>query len=196
MIRIAPLFALILLAFSSVASEDDRQKDEILEASNSAKGGDFSLFSNQGKVSLSQFRGKVVLLYFGYTKCPDVCPTSLATISQALNELSKDELDLVQVLFISVDPQRDNFELLEKYASYFHENIVGVTGSKNEIDEVVKRYGAQYEQVDLSDSGFGYAINHSSGTYLVKPEGDLGFILPHQTPSYVILEAIRYLLPN
>ena len=196
MIRLALALALTLFTSLSAASDNGRQKDAILDTSENATGGNFVLRSHQGKLSLDQFRGKVVLLYFGYTKCPDVCPTSLATISQALNELSEVELNSVQSLFISVDPERDSFELLEKYTRYFHTNLIGVTGSRGEIEEVAKRYGVQYEKVDLSDSNFGYAINHSSGTYLITPEGELGFVLPHQTPSFVILEAIKYLLPK
>lgn len=196
MLRLALTLALFLFTSSSVATNDGRQKDTILDTSSNATGGDFVLHSSQGKLSLDQFRGKVVLLYFGYTKCPDVCPTSLATISQALNELSADELKSVQALFISVDPERDNFKLLDKYASYFHESMIGVTGSSGEIEEVANSYGVQYEKVDLGESTFGYAINHSSGTYLITPEGELGFVLPHQTPSFVILEAIKYLLPK
>lgn len=196
MIRFALTLALALFASSSSATDDGRQKDEILDTSSLAKGGDFVLQTSRGKLSLDQFRGKVVLLYFGYTKCPDVCPTSLATISQALNELSEAELNSVQTLFISVDPERDTFKLLDNYASYFHDNVIGATGSSGEIEEVAKRYGVQYEKVDLGESTFGYAINHSSGTYLITPEGELGFVLPHQTPSFVILEAIKYLLPK
>lgn len=196
MMRAALALALIVFTFSSFASDDAGQKDAILDTSSNVSGGDFALQSSQGKLSLDQFRGKVVLLYFGYTKCPDVCPTSLATLSQALNELSEDDLNFVQTLFISVDPERDSFELLDKYANYFHDNIIGVTGSVSEIDEVAKRYGAQYEKVELSDSNFGYAINHSAQTYLITPEGELAFMLPHQTPSFVVLEAIKYLLPE
>ncbi|MET0063570.1 MAG: SCO family protein [Candidatus Thiodiazotropha endolucinida] len=188
-------FALLIL-FSSAASDEMAQKDEILNSRSESPGGDFVLYSSQGKVSLKQFRGKVVLLYFGYTKCPDVCPTSLSIIAQALNELSEDELKSVHGVFISVDPKRDNVQVLDEYVRHFHPNLVGVTGSEGEVAEVARRYGAQYEEVALEGSDFGYAVNHSSVTYLITPEGDLRFMLPHQTPAFVILEAIRYLLAD
>ncbi|MES9826379.1 MAG: SCO family protein [Candidatus Thiodiazotropha endolucinida] len=194
MFRIIFFSFTLLILFSSAASDEMAQKDEILSSRSESPGGDFVLYSSQGKVSLKQFRGKVVLLYFGYTKCPDVCPTSLAIISQALNELSEDELKSVQGVFVSVDPKRDNFQALHEYASHFHPNLVGVTGSEKDLAGVAKRYGAQYEEVALEGSDFGYAVNHSSVTYLITPEGDLRFMFPHQTPSFVILEAIRYLL--
>ncbi|MES9969423.1 MAG: SCO family protein [Candidatus Thiodiazotropha sp.] len=159
-------------------------------------GGDFQLDSIQGKFSLEQLRGKVVLLYFGYTKCPDVCPTSLAVLAQALNQLSDEALRSVQGVFISVDPKRDSVQILDDYVSYFHPNLRGVTGSQREIEEVAKQYGVQYEEVPLEASAFGYAVDHSSATYLIQQDGDLRFVFPHQTPSFVILEAIRYLLAN
>jgi protein SCO1 len=188
------IFLALLIVSSSAISADDSHKDETLGISSELPGGDFVLHSSQGEFSLKQLRGKVVLLYFGYTKCPDVCPTSLSIIAQALNELSKDELKSVQVVFVSVDPKRDTFKVLDEYASYFHPNIMGVTGSENEIAEAAKRYGAQYEEVELKGSSFGYAVNHSAITYLITPEGELRFMFPHETPSFVIVEAIRYLL--
>ncbi|MES9925299.1 MAG: SCO family protein [Candidatus Thiodiazotropha endolucinida] len=194
MFRIIFIFFALLILFSSAASDDMSLKDEILSSRSESPGGDFVLYSSQGKVSLKQFRGKVVLLYFGYTKCPDVCPTSLAIIAQALNELSEDELKSVHGVFVSVDPKRDDVQALHEYVSHFHPNLVGVTGSEKDLAEVAKRYGAQYEEVALEGSNFGYAVNHSSVTYLITPEGDLRFMFPHQTPSFVILEAIRYLL--
>ncbi|MEW8660182.1 MAG: SCO family protein [Candidatus Thiodiazotropha endolucinida] len=196
MFRIIFFSFTLLILFSSAASDEMAQKDEILSSRSESPGGDFVLYSSQGKVSLKQFRGKVVLLYFGYTKCPDVCPTSLSIIAQALNELSEDELKSVHGVFISVDPKRDDIQVLDEYVRHFHPNLVGVTGSEAEVAEVARRYGAQYEEVALEGSDFGYAVNHSSVTYLITPEGDLRFMLPHQTPAFVILEAIRYLLAD
>jgi len=188
------IFIPLLILFSSATSGDVTQTDKTLSISSELQGGDFVLHSSQGMFSLKQLRGKVVLLYFGYTKCPDVCPTSLSIIAQALNELSGDELKSVQAVFVSVDPKRDNFDVLDDYVSYFHPNLMGVTGSEREIAEVAKRYGVKFEEVALEGSSFGYAVNHSAITYLVTPEGELRYLFPHETPSFVILEAIRYLL--
>ncbi len=115
----------------------------------------------------------MVLLNFGYTHCPDVCPTSLSILAQVLNELSADELTSVQSVFVSVDPKRDSFKVLDEYVRYFHPNILGVTGSEREIAAVAKRYGVQYEEVALEGSSFGYAVNHSAVTYLITPEGKM-----------------------
>ncbi len=186
----------LLVAVSAYAADAETRKDEILGVNDELPGGDFVLHSSQGDFSLKQLRGKVVLLYFGYTRCPDVCPTSLATLAQALNELSGDELNSLQSAFISVDPKRDSLQVLDDYVSYFHPNLMGVTGSEDEIAAVAKRYGIQYEEVPLEGSSFGYAVNHSAVTYLIAPGGELRFMFPHETPSFVILEAIRYLLKS
>lgn len=190
------IFVILLIITSAAASDEDAQKEEVLSISSDPTGGDFVLSSSRGRFSLKQLRWKVVLLYFGYTKCPDVCPTSLATLAQALNELSLAELKLVQAVFVSVDPARDSLQELDAYVGYFHPNLIGVTGSEHEIAEVATRYGAKYEQVALEGSSFGYAVNHSAVTYLITPEGELRFMFPHRTPSFVILEAIRYLLAS
>jgi protein SCO1 len=194
MLKKTLIFIALFIAFSSATSEEVIQNDTVLDTRRELSGGDFVLHSSQGDFSLKQLRGKTVVLYFGYTKCPDVCPTSLAILAQALNELSEDELRSVQSVFVSVDPKRDSFEVLDDYVSYFHSNLMGVTGSESEIAKVAKRYGVQYEAVDLEGSSFGYAMNHSAVTYLISPDGELRFMFPHETPSFVILEAIRYLL--
>ena len=157
-------------------------------------GGDFLLHTSKGSFSLKDYRGKVVLLYFGYTKCPDVCPTSLSYLAQAFNELNDDELKKVVGVFVSVDPKRDTFELLDEYVQYFHPNFIGVTGSEKELSAAAALYGAQYYEVELEDSAFGYAVNHSATTYLIAPNGELRFIFPHATSPMVISEAIRYVM--
>ncbi|MES9976547.1 MAG: SCO family protein [Candidatus Thiodiazotropha sp.] len=190
-----PLSKLILLvAIVSSMSGQAAQQDKVLDIGDMPLGGDFTLHSSQGEFSLEQLRGQVVLLFFGYTKCPDVCPTSLAFLTQALNELTDDELKSVQGVFISVDPKRDSYEVLDEYVNYFHTKLIGVTGSETEIAAVAKLYGAQYYEVALEDSAFGYAVNHSAVTYLITPEGILRFVFPHETPPSIIREAIRHVL--
>jgi protein SCO1/2 len=166
----------------------------VLETEEAPPGGDFTLQSKDGPVSLKDFRGKVVFLYFGYTKCPDICPTSLAFTSEVLSSLTEEELKQVKGIFVSVDPKRDTPELLAEYVEYFHPNFIGVTGSEKEIAEVSKLYGAQYYEVELEGSAFGYSVNHSAAVYLIQPDGGLRFIFPHATPPSVMLEAVRYLL--
>lgn len=184
----------LFLAFPLAAQESSVQTDKVPGITEAPPGGGFTLHSSQGPFSLKDLRGKVVLLYFGYTKCPDVCPTSLAFITQALNELNEDELKEVQGVFISVDPKRDTLESLDEYMDYFHPNLIGITGSDEEVATAARLYGAQYYAVDLKDSAFGYAVNHSSVTYLINQKGELRFLFPHATDPSIIHEAIRYLL--
>jgi protein SCO1/2 len=196
MIGLLPYLITLLMVSAPATSDEVTHVDEVPVLSDGQLGGDFKLHASHGPFSLKQLRGKVVLLYFGYTKCPDVCPTALASLAQVFNELSDDELKSVQGVFVSVDPKRDSFDLLDNYVSYFHSNLIGITGSQSEIAEVAKRYGVNYQEVVGKGSAFGYTIDHSSTIYLITPEGKIRFVFPHQTPSFVILEAIKYLLES
>ncbi len=153
-------------------------------------GGDFTLHAYQGPVALQDFRNQVVLLYFGYTWCPDICPTNLGYTSLALEKLKPEELERVQSLFVSVDPGRDTLERLKEYAEYFHPKILGLTGSAGELSEVAKLYGAAYRKVE-QPSATGYVVDHSADTYLINPQGKLVEVLPHGTPPEQVVELIR-----
>lgn len=157
-------------------------------------GGEFTLESAEGKVSLSDYRGKVVAMYIGYASCPDVCPTSLAIMSQALKNLSPEDAAQVQPVFISVDPERDTPEKLAQYSKFFFPTMVGLTGERTAIDDIVKRYGAFYKIVDMGDSAMGYAVDHSSRTYLIDQRGQFSKALSHGTSPDDVALAIRELL--
>lgn len=156
-------------------------------------GGDFSLHAAQGTVSLRDFRGKVVALYFGYTFCPDICPTSLSLLSATLNALSPEELQQVQAIFVSVDPERDTLEQLRTYTGFFHGSIIGATGSRQEIDDVVNKYGAGYKIIN-SSSNANYSVDHSSYTYIIDRSGRLRYTLVHGTSPDEVTRRIRSLL--
>jgi protein SCO1 len=165
-------------------------------AAAAASGGerDFSLHSVGGSINLSSLRGHVVLLYFGYTWCPDICPTNLAMISGALRALNAEELDQVKALFISVDPERDDLKRLAQYAGYFHPGITGATGTPEEIADAAMLYGASYRRVEQPDSAMGYMVDHSADTYVLNRKGELVGKLDHATPSPEILAVVRNLL--
>jgi len=153
-------------------------------------GGDFTLHDGGHKISLSDFKGKLVLLFFGYTSCPDVCPTSLALISAALKKLDDHQRSKVKVLFISVDPDRDTPVKLRDYTRYFHPDILGITGSRDEIDKVVKQYGAAYKKVN-SDSAMGYLVDHSASIFVIDKKGRFVDMLPHGLPVESIFKVIH-----
>jgi protein SCO1/2 len=153
-----------------------------------AAGGDFTL----GQFSLSSLKGRMVLLYFGYMSCPDICPTSLADIASVFRLLNDQQRDRIRGLFVTVDPGRDQREDLERYAAYFHPNILAVRGSREETDRAVARYGAFYRVVD-NDSASGYQVDHSASIYLIDSEGKWVDSFDYGTPPARIAEAIQQL---
>ncbi|UTW04468.1 SCO family protein [Amphritea atlantica] len=157
-------------------------------------GGNFTLQGVNGDVSLHDFKGKVVVIYIGYTHCPDVCPTSLAVISQAMKNLDANQREQIQPIFISVDPDRDTPEQLAEYSAFFHPSFIGVTGSREVIDQVVSQYGAFYRIVEMKDSAMGYAVDHSSRIYLINKQGELSNTVAHGAPPEQLVTEIKELL--
>ncbi len=154
-------------------------------------GGDFTLASADGPVSLSALRGKVVLVYFGYTYCPDICPTALTAVAEGLKRLSAEESARVAVLFVSVDPERDTPAHLKEYAAFFHPAIVGVTGTPEEIAAIARRYGVHYAKAKVDTAGGGYVMDHSSDTYLIGPDGALKGRISHGAAAEQVAAEIR-----
>lgn len=160
-------------------------------------GGAFQLQgTGQKTVHLSDFQDKVVLLYFGYTTCPDICPTNLANLAHAMSLLTPEEQARVQVLMITVDPERDTQDKLDLYLPYFHPSFKGLTGSSIEIKHIADRYGAVYQKAMIGEGALGYAVDHSAFTYLIDPTGKLKQQLPHATTGEVFAETIRLYLSN
>ena len=188
-----------LIMYSGIADSHDPESNGI-EGENkdveskSFQLEDFTLRSPEGALSLKDLRGSVVLLFFGFTSCADVCPISLATISHAFSFLNDDELKLSKSLFISLDPERDSLEKLKKYTGYFHPNITGVTGTIKELGVVAKIFGVNFEKKNSPDSALGYVIYHSSKIFVIDPQGVLRKTIPHNTDSKLLSEQIRSLL--
>jgi protein SCO1/2 len=144
-------------------------------------GGDFKLNSATGEVKLEDFRGQLVLMYFGFTSCPDVCPAELSTIAASMRQLTPDLEAQIQPLFVSVDPERDTLDNLAKYSAYFHPKMLGITGSIDTLDNIVKSYGAYYRLIPLENSALGYTVDHTSRVYLIGREGQLISTIAHGT---------------
>ena len=187
----AALAALLAwLAFGWQPAADLGPLHNFPQRAESPTGGDFTLNSADGPVALADYRGKVVILYFGYTFCPDVCPTSLSTIAQALSMLTPDELDKVSSFLISVDPERDTMAVLKAYAPFFHPNIAGLSGTAEQVAQVARQYGARYMK-QKPDADGRYAVDHSSFTYVIGSDGKLAASLPYASPPQHIVDAIR-----
>jgi cytochrome oxidase Cu insertion factor (SCO1/SenC/PrrC family) len=158
-------------------------------------GGPFDLIDQNGRRRTSgEFRGKLLVLYFGYTYCPDVCPADLMAISSAIDLLGPAGND-VQPIFITVDPQRDTVEHLRDYVSSFHPRLIGLTGSQHDIRKLAVAYKVYYAKV-ATEHGMPYAIDHTGFIYLVGRNGKyLGFF-PPGTPPNRMVEIIRQHLPQ
>lgn len=154
-------------------------------------GGDFTLMSDQGPVSLHDFRGKVVPIYFGFTHCPDVCITSLGAIAAGLKQLSGDEREQVQPVFITIDPERDDPARVGEYARYFDPGFVGLSGSLEEVSKVAKQHFVIFEKVPLEDSDMGYTMDHSSIIYVVGRDGVIRSLIHHGEKPEAIAQTLR-----
>ena len=153
-------------------------------------GSDFVLQSADGPVDSKTLRGKVLLIYFGYTHCPDVCPASLAAGGQALNALTPEEQSKVRLMMVSVDPGRDTVQHLKEYTAFFHPQMAGITGSAAEIAELARAFGAGYIKQPANADG-SYAIDHTVSTYVVDREGRLVAVLDIGTPTDKLVATVR-----
>jgi protein SCO1/2 len=155
---------------------------------------DFELTaSDSSQLRLGEQRGHIVLMFFGYTSCPDVCPMTLSEARQILQDLGEDA-EQVTFLFITVDPERDTPEILANYVNAFHPAIIGLTGTSDELASVWQAYGVVAEKEILESSATKYIINHTARIFLVDAEGRLKLSYSFGTPPEDILQDIRHLL--
>ncbi len=156
-------------------------------------GGDFVLQSAAGPVDTKALRGNVLLIYFGYVNCPDICPMSMAAGAAALNALTPAERAKTRMIMVSVDPERDTPAGLKDYVAYFHPAMIGAVGTATETAAIAKSFGAGYQRQPTRPDGT-YAVDHSSQTYVVGPDGKLMELLPLGIPTDKVVAAVRKLL--
>jgi protein SCO1/2 len=184
------LFAILVLAialcpFRSASAQ--AQNFEYPEVEEITYGGPFTLLSHDGKeVTEQDFLGSYMLLYFGYTHCPDVCPTGLQNLANAMLLLD-DAAEQVQPLFITVDPARDTQEILADYVPLFHPKLLGLTGTPKQIHEAAESYLVHYTIVNYQGE---ILVGHTSNTYLTDPEGNYVTSFGHGTPPQEIADAV------
>ncbi len=188
----ALLFGLLLgWAITSLLDATYTYHGTVIQSPDPAKS--FTLSGPDGNpVSLQDFRGQAVMLYFGYTFCPDVCPATLVELARAKQLLGKDSENL-QVIMVTVDPQRDTPENLEKYVTHFDPSFLGLTGSEDEIAAAATPFGIYYEKQEGSAAS-GYLMDHTASVVVLDPQGHLRLIYPFGTPGDEIAEDIEHLL--
>ena len=153
---------------------------------------DFKLNDAAGKpVTLADFRGKVVVLFFGYTHCPQICPTTLADLAQVMGMLGKDA-DRVQVLFVTLDPERDTPQLLAQYPPAFYPTFKGLSGDSVATAQAAQAFGVIYQKQPNKNGS--YDLDHSAGTYLIAPSGKPVLLSPYAQPAELLVQDIRLLL--
>jgi len=157
-------------------------------------GGEFTLTSVNGPVSLSDFKGKTVVVYFGFVNCEKVCPASMGVLQNVMQKLEADELEQVQALLVSIDPSRDTQESLQEFTQKYHANIMGLTGSQEQIDQVARDYGAHFEQRPSETDESEYGFHHSSRYYVINAEGQLVDAMRHSTTSNELVARIRTII--
>ena len=192
------LFAALfmLLALATLGACGDKQlKFENTDLTGLDYGKGFSLNDHTGKpVTLESYKGKVVVLFFGFTHCPDVCPTTMAEMSAVMKELGPDA-DKVQVLFATLDPERDTKELLSQYVPGFDQRFVGLYGTPEQVAATAKEFKVFYQKVPgkTPDS---YTIDHTAGSYVFDKSGKLRLFLRHGGGPAPIVHDLKLLVAN
>ena len=162
----------MLAALLVAACAKQGPKFDASDITGASFGRDFALRDPQGRTrTLEDFRGKVVVVFFGYTQCPDVCPATLAALAQAMRKLGS-RADHVQVLFVTVDPDRDTAALLGKYVPAFDPRFLGLRGDDDATAKVAKEFHVLYNKVPGAAPG-SYTVDHSAGSYIYDPQGRL-----------------------
>jgi cytochrome oxidase Cu insertion factor (SCO1/SenC/PrrC family) len=179
---------------ASAQTESKRSAAELMDAvmwNREPIGGAFALTDHTGRARTDRdFRGKYLLVYFGFTFCPDVCPTDLQAIGLAMDQLGA-RAEAVQPLFVTLDPARDTVDQLAQYVPLFHPKLIGMTGDEAAIARAAEAYRVYFKRVPFAENAVDYTVDHSAFVYLVDPEGKyLGFF-PPGTPAERMVEMIK-----
>ena len=200
MIKKIILYSLFsLLIFASIyffINKDYYQNTTVqkIENQDALPGGHFILNKQDGTVFDSKISNKLMLIYFGFTYCPDVCPTTLIKMADVIDRLGEDSYN-INSIFISIDPERDKEEVIRDYVSAFHEKIIGLTGSEEQISSVAKDWGVYYQKEDIEGSN-DYTVNHLDIIFLANANGEYVDFFPPKIQSALIVEKVRNIINN
>lgn len=191
--------ALLIVAFglgvgSKVYLDNQQQKEkQALELAQLEKVSESILYGENGDPVeiFDQTDPRTRIVYFGFTRCPDVCPTSLAMLAGALNQIDDETKSTLRPMFVSLDPERDAAEASAEYAHYFHPMIEGLSAPLEVTKPLAHKYGVIFRKTELEDSQLGYTLDHSSYFYFLSPDGTLIEKVPHTMTPAPIIEAIK-----
>jgi protein SCO1/2 len=192
--RYAAILSVItgLLLAAGCTEKPEAPRFKLTDVTGASFGKDFALTDHNGQLrTLADFKGKVVTVFFGFTHCPDVCPTTLGEMAMVMKELGGDA-DRLQVLFVTVDPERDTAEVLKRYVPAFHPAFLGLTGNAEDIARTAKEFKIFYQKQKLPTAG--YTMDHSAGTYILDGEGRLRLFAQYGIGAPALLHDIRLLL--
>jgi protein SCO1/2 len=165
---------------------------QVIDRQDSLPGGHFVLKDQNNQIFDSAASQKLMLIYFGFTYCPDVCPTTLIKVSDIIDRLKEDSKE-INSIFITVDPERDTPEILSDYVSAFHQDIIGLTGTKGEIEKVTEDWGVYYQK-EILDGEEDYTMNHLDIIFLANANGEFIDYFPPKIQSVLIVEKIKNIL--
>lgn len=189
---VAFLAAMVIIALVGMQYLSPKLHGILLESPRVAD--DFTLPTSTGEtMSLSDFRGKYVVLFFGYTYCPDVCPITINELQQMVKTLGPKRADDVQVLMISVDPERDTPEQLATYLGYFDPNFIGMTGTVDDIQPIASQFGIYFERQPGSENT-GYLVDHTAAVTVIDPEGHVRIIFSYGVKGADMASDLSYLM--
>lgn len=186
------LFLAVLLTACS-KTDTPPQKFSAVDITGAPWGKNFHLTDHHGKTrNLADFKGKAVVLFFGYTNCPDMCPMTMYKLATAVQKLGRD-VERVQVLFVTLDPKRDTPEMLKQYVPAFHPTFLGMIGDEQAIDQTTKEFKVFYKHQKPDASGF-YTVDHMGPAFVFDPQGRLRLFISDQHSADMVAEDLRTLL--
>lgn len=191
LILILPLISIYAFINKDFVQNNFVQK---IENQDSLPGGHFKLKDQNNEIFDSSSSQKLMLIYFGFTYCPDVCPTTLIKMADIIDRLGEDTKK-INSIFITVDPERDTTDIISDYVSAFHEDIIGLTGTENEIDKVAEDWGVYYEKEALEGEEE-YTVNHLDIIFLANANGEFVDYFPPKIQSVLIVEKIKNIINN
>lgn len=190
-LKISLVLALFYLVLDYFSKLDNKNKVNLESEKSASIGGDFNLIGKDGKkYNIDSFKGKPLLIFFGFASCPDICPYGLTMISSVLVSLGSNS-NKINAVFVTLDPERDNYEVTAQFTSLFHKDIIGLSGSKEEIDRAASAWRVYKKKVLLSNSDLEYTIDHSAFIYLMDRNGKYYTHFSHNTDSEIILKELN-----